>query len=181
MRPLRPYLDSGASAHSKQPATCVLLPLLARERVESLKRQLFRLFIPAELIPDVFLDLLCVLSGRIDIVSPAPEPSVSVPELHVPVLLVDHQGALALQVSHKGRNRQLRRDRDQKVHVIRTQLSLKQFHPLLEAQLLHDVPHIAPYLPIEHPPSVFRGKDEVIPAVPGRMRQCITLFNHSTI
>ena len=65
--------------------------------------------------------------------------------------------------------------------MIGTQFSFKKLHTLLEAQLLHHVPYIASDLTVEHLSSVFRGENDVVFAVPGRMSQFITLFNHSKI
>ena len=41
MRPLGPHPNSGAFTRTIQSAACELLPLLTRERVKSLKGQLF--------------------------------------------------------------------------------------------------------------------------------------------
>jgi len=65
--------------------------------------------------------------------------------------------------------------------MIGAQLSFKKLYSLLETEILHHVPHIAPDLTIEHLSSVFRDKDDVVSAVEGCMSQCITLFDHSKV
>ena len=88
-----------------------------------------------QLVSDIFLDCLFVLSNCTHIISCTPEFPVPVSVLQIRMPLKYHDAALSLQVSHDLRYTVLRRYLDQHMYVIRTALGLYDLYPLILTQL----------------------------------------------
>ena len=80
-----------------------LLPA-ARKRASGVRdAQLFSELILGQLMLDVLGHLCLILAYRIDIVTAAPELTITIFELQLTELLIYHQAALAFQISDKRR------------------------------------------------------------------------------
>ena len=132
--------------------------------------QLISVLVFLQLILDIRCNSCRIFSSRVNIVASTPKFPVSVFELKRFVLFVNHQTTLPLQVSDKTGNRDFGRYLDQHMDVIWTNLSLQNIDLFPLAKFSQHRSDFSLFLTVKNFPSKFRGKYDMILAIPRCMR-----------
>lgn len=123
------------------------------------------LFLLSDVLPYRFL--VQIADYRYVVPSRPEVPLKFVPQFRVSV--VDHQRWLSLQVPYKLAYHYLRGYAQAQVHMISAYRSLDNLHLLVSAQCSQYLAYICLYLPIQHFPTIFRNKHNMVLAFPFRM------------
>ena len=99
------------------------------------KTQLVTQLVFVELVFDVFLNSLCVLSCGVNIVSSAPKFSVSIFIFQLRELFIDHSCTFPFEISHKLRNRNFGRDFYENVDMVRACFCFQKIYSFPFAKL----------------------------------------------
>ena len=140
------------------------------KRVAEIQRQLISRFIFFQLMRYVLLDLLCILSNRVYIVSTAPELSVPILVLLVSPFLLYHQAAFPFQISHELRNTVLRRYFNQHVYMVWAYFCFQYGHSLPLAQCSQYRSYLLSFFSVEHFSSILRCEYNVVLTIPRCVR-----------
>ena len=98
--------------------------------------------------------------------------------LEVRVLVEHHQRALALEVPHEARHRQLGRYAHQHMHVVGHQVPLDDLDPLVPAQLPEYLTQRVSVLVVYSLSPILRCGHDMVLAHPLRVRQAVSLICH---
>src|ERR1035437_5732928 len=90
---------------------------------------------------------------------------------------VNADGTLALEEPDDKCHRELRRDAQAHVNVVRNAVTFHHFHPLLLAQVTQNRTDPLPQFPIDDPTTVFRYDYNVVLAFPSNMGQRIPVMH----
>lgn len=131
--------------------------------------------------PDVVGFLDRILPRRVNMVAAAPELPVPILEFQLGKPLVQLQAAFPLQETRHARNRELRGNFEQHVHMVGAHLRLQYHYPLPFAKRTEYLSHLGTLLPVKRLPPEFRRKDYVIFAVPARVCEPLFLYFPSGI
>ena len=137
--------------------------------------QLVSVLVFLQLILDIRCNSCRIFSSRVYIVTSTPKFPVTVFELEWFVLFVNHQTALPFQVSDKTGNRYFGRYLDQHVDVIRANLGLQDIDLFPLAKFSQHRSDFSSLFPIKDLSSKFRGKHDMIFAVPRCMCQRVII------
>ena len=144
--------------------------LATRKRVhELLKAQPIGNLVLLQLIFNVLLDFLFVLSYRIHEVSPGPEMPIAILILQICMSVENHETALSLEISHDVENAVLRWKTYQHMDMIRADLRSNDFNTFLFAQLAQYLPYILFDLTVNYHSPLFRCKHYMVLTSPRGM------------
>lgn len=144
--------------------------LVTRKRVhELLKAQLIGNLVLLQLIFNVLLDFLFVLSYRIHEVSPGPEMPIAILILQICMSVESHETALSFELSHDVGNAVLRWKTYQHMDMVRAGLRFNDFNTFLFAQLAQYLPYILFDLTVNYHSPIFRCKHYMVLTSPRGM------------
>ena len=112
--------------------------------------------------PDVLGNLRFILAYCINIVASAPKLTVTVLELQIAKLVINHQTALTFQVSDEARHAHLKGYLDQHMDMVETTLGFEYLHSFPFAELSQYFSYSSFLLAIENLSAIFRCKGYVV-------------------
>ena len=118
---------------------------------------------------DIFGDLARIFARGVNIVALAPKLSVAILVFNITPPFANHQAAFPFQKTDKAGYAHFQRDFNQHMHVIRADFRFDDRDALSTAQLPEYFPDFISALAVKSFATVFRGKHQVVFAVPRRV------------
>ncbi|CRI63457.1 hypothetical protein THIOKS11320106 [Thiocapsa sp. KS1] len=128
--------------------------------------QLLQALILALLVPDVSSDRHFIPPHRRDKLAACPKMLAAIVALSLTIDPCQMDGALALDVPDHFGDGVLGRNRHQHVHMVGHQMALFDPTFLVSRELVEHLPQMCPQLPVQHFPTAFRDKNNVIFTLP---------------
>jgi hypothetical protein len=125
------------------------------------------------LVTDIRFDLFQLKANRGDRIATRPQVLARKIAIMAPKLAGDGNGTFALEKPNDRCHGMLGRDLDAHMHMIWHHMSLDDAAFLLAGQLMKDWPELTTNLPKQLLPATFGHKDNMVLAIPARMRQAL--------